>query len=113
MGGGGCAHLLPWCPSCFSFPSLPTPFPSLPTPSPPYSPLTGCVTIIHGRLRGCSGQEGCVDLLHLAEFQTPTILDHDFNLHCSIFYIFYGLPKTVKIIIYIIYIGTNLFTILT
>ena len=53
-GGIGCAYLAHLL-LLILFP--PTPLPSLPTHSPPYSPLTSCVTIIRGRLRGCSGQE--------------------------------------------------------
>jgi hypothetical protein len=101
---GGGLVVLTWHPFCFSFSSLPTPFPSLPTPSHPYSPLTGCVTV-HGWLHGCSGR---VNLSRLAEFQTPIILDHDFDFHCSIFY---RAHKIVKIIIYTLYVHRNVSTI--
>jgi hypothetical protein len=100
--------VLTWHPFCFSsFP--PTPLPYLPTPSPPYSPLTSCVTVVRGRLRGCSGREECVHLSRLAEFQTPTIFDRDFEFHRSIFY---RPPKIVKIIMYILYIYKNVYGIL-
>ena len=105
LGGG--LVVLTWHPFCFSSSSLPTPFPSLPTPSPPYSPLMGGVTFVRGRLRGCSGRERRVNLSRLAEFQTPIILDHDFNFHHSIFY---RAPKIVKIIIYPLYIHKNVST---
>ena len=49
-----------------------------------------------------------ISLSHLAEFQTPTIFDHDFDLHRSIFY---NAPKIVKIIIYILYIHRKVSTI--
>jgi hypothetical protein len=50
-----------------------------------------------------------VDLSRLAEFQTPTIFDHNFDFHCTIFY---RGPKIAKMIIYIIYICKNVSTIL-
>jgi hypothetical protein len=49
-------------------------------------------------------------LLCLAEFQTPTIFDHNFDFDCSISY---RASKIMKIIIYNLYIFKNLFTILT
>ena len=49
-----------------------------------------------------------ISLSHLAEFQTPTVFDHDFDLHHSIFY---NAPKIVKIIIYILYIHRKVSTI--
>ena len=52
-----------------------------------------------GRLRARSGRERDTDLSRLAEFQTPTILDHNFDFHRSISY---SDPKIVKIIIYIL-----------
>jgi hypothetical protein len=109
VGGDGCAYLLGQCPSCFSLSSLPTPLPYLPTPNPPYSLLIDRVTVVCGRLRVCSGRERRVGLSRLAEFQTPTIFDCDFDLHRSIFY---GAPKIVKIIKYIFYIYKNVSTIL-
>jgi hypothetical protein len=65
---GGGLVVLTWHPFYFSSSSLPTPFPSLPTPSPPYSPLMGCVAIVRGRLRGCSGRVNLSCLARLAEF---------------------------------------------
>jgi hypothetical protein len=109
VGGGGCAYLPGQCPSCLSLSSLPTPLPSLPTPNPPYSLPIDRVTVVCGRLRACSGRERRVDLSRLAEFQTPTIFDRDFDLHRSIFY---RAPKIMKIIKYILYIHKNVFTIL-
>ena len=109
LGGGGCAYLLTWCPSCFSFSYLLTPLPYLPTPNPPYSLPIGCVSVVYGQLCACSGQERHIDLLHLAEFQTPTIFDHNFNFHCSIFY---RSPKIMKIIVYILSIYKDVSTIL-
>ena len=85
------------------------PLPSLPNPNPPYSLLTDRVTVVCGRLRACSGRERRVDLTRLAEFQTLTIFDRDFDFHRSIFY---GAPKIVKIIKYILYIYKNVSTIL-
>ena len=79
------------------------------TPNPPYSLLTDRVTVVCGRLRACSGRERRVDLTRLAEFQTPTIFDRDFDFHRSIFY---WAPKIVKIIKYILYIYKNVSTIL-
>ena len=49
------------------------------------------------------------DLSSLAEFQTPTIFDRDFDFHRSIFY---RAPKIVKIIIHILYICENVSKIL-
>ena len=49
------------------------------------------------------------DLSRLAEFQSPTIFDRDFDFHRSIFD---RAPKIVKIIIYIFYICENVSTIL-
>jgi hypothetical protein len=100
--------VLTWHPFCFSFSSLPTPFPSLPTPSPPYSPLTGCVTVVCGWLHGCSGREGHVNLSCLVEFQTLIILNRDFDFHRSVFY---RALKIVKIIIYPLYVHKNVSTI--
>ena len=89
--------VLTWHPFCFSSSSLPT-------PSPPYSPLMGCVTVVRGRLRGCSGSVNLSRLARLVEFQTPIILDCHYDFHCSIFY---RAHKIVKIIIYPLYIHKN------
>src|SRR6266436_8749602 len=88
-----------WCPSCFSLCSPPTPLPSLPTPNPSYSPLIGLV--VCGRLCACSGREKHVNLTHLAEFQTPTNCNCNFNCYHSIFY---RLPKIIKMIICTLYL---------
>jgi hypothetical protein len=44
----------------------------------------------------------------LAEFQTPTIFDRDFDIYRSIFY---SGPKIVKIIIYTLYVHNDISTI--
>ena len=62
--------------------------------------VVSCVLVVNER---------DTNLSHLAEFQTPTIFNCNFNFHCSIFY--RGL-KIVKIIIYILYICMNVSTIL-
>jgi hypothetical protein len=51
----------------------------------------------------------CVDLPRLAEFQTPTIFDRNFDFSRSIFY---RCLKIMKIIVYVLYIHNNVFLIL-
>jgi hypothetical protein len=46
---------------------------------------------------------------HLADFQTPTIFDHNFGFHCSTFY---RSHKIMQMIIYTYYIHENVSTIL-
>ena len=53
-------------------------------------------------------QDDAQSLSRLAEFQTLTVFDHDFDLHCSIFY---NAPKIVKIKIKILYIHRKVSTI--
>ena len=76
-----CACLLPHAPPTSPYPFYPTLLPYLPTPDPPDSLLVGCVTFVHGQLRACSGRERHFNLSRLAEFQTLTIFDCDFNFH--------------------------------
>jgi hypothetical protein len=90
----GCAYLAPLLLLHF-FP--PTPLPSRPIPNPPFSPLMGWVK----RWHACSGRERDADLSCLAEFQTPTFLNCNFDFHSSISY---SDPKIVKIIVCIHYI---------
>ena len=68
----------------------------------------GCVAVVCGWLRGCSGHVNLSHLARLAEFQTPIILDRDFYFHRSIFY---RAHKIVKIIIYTLYVHKNVSTI--
>ena len=104
-----CACLLPGAPPTSPYPFYPTLIPYLPTPDPPDSPPVGCVTFVRGRLRACSGRERCFDLWRLAEFQTPTIFNHNFDFSCSIFY---SCPKIMNMIICVLYIHQNVFPIL-
>ena len=60
-----------------------------------------------GRLHARSGRERDADLSRLAEFQTPTILDRNFNFHRSISY---SDLKIVKIIVCILYICKDVYT---
>jgi len=93
VSGGGCAYLLAWClgPSCFSLSSLAAHWQAV---SP--SSVVGCM-LVDKR-----------DMLCLAEFETLTIFNHNFDFHCTIFY---RSPKIVKIIIYILQIYKNVSTI--
>src|SRR5882762_441447 len=50
-----------------------------------------------------------INLSHLAEFQTPTIFNCEFDLHCSILY---RSLKILKIVNYILYIHKNVSIIL-
>jgi hypothetical protein len=98
----GLAHLLTWHPCCHSLCSLPPPFLSLLTPIPPCNTLVGCLGVLCSRL--VLVQPGKCQHSYLAEFQTPTFFDRDFNFNCSTFS---RAPKTMKIIIYILYIDGN------
>jgi hypothetical protein len=62
-----------------------------------------------GQLCAHSRREREADLSCLAEFQTPTILDHNFDFHHSISY---SDLKIVKIIVCILYIWKDVYTIL-
>jgi hypothetical protein len=98
VGGGGCAYLLTCAPPASPFLLYPLPSPLYPLLTLPYSPLIGCVTSF---VVGCvlvvdERERERLDLSRLAEFQTPTIFDRDFDFHRSIFY---RSPKIVKIII--------------
>ena len=95
----GLAHLLTWHPCCLS---LPPPFLSLLTPIPPCNTLVGCPGVLRSRL--VLVQAGKCQHSYLAEFQTPTFFDRDFDFNCSTFS---RAPKTMKIIIYILYIDGN------
>jgi hypothetical protein len=88
----------------------PTPLPSLLIPNPPHSPLigwvsppfvVGCVLVADKR----DTSTCCV----WWRFQTPTILNRNFNFHCSISY---SDTKIMKIIVYILYIYKDVSTIL-
>jgi len=94
VSGGGCAYLLVWClgPSCFSLSSLAAHWQAV---SP--SSVVGCMLVDKRDI-----------LLCLAEFETLTIFNHNFDFHCTIFY---RSPKIVKIIIYILQIYKNVSTI--
>ena len=94
-GGGGLCLPATWCPPTSPYPFYPTLLPYLPTPDPPDSPLVGCFTFVRGRLRACSGRERRFDLLRLAEFQTPTIFDRDYNYCHSILYRSHKITKII------------------
>jgi hypothetical protein len=90
------------CLSCLSFAYLSPP--SLPTPTPPWDQLPAGGVVCSSRWVWM--QEACEGgtRVHLVEFQTPTIFDCGFGLHCSTFV---KSLKIVKIIIYIHYIRKN------
>src|SRR6202051_3711490 len=98
----GLAHLLTWHSCCLSLCSLPPPFLSLLTPIPPCNIPVGCPGVLRSRL--VLVQAGKCQHSYLAEFQTPTFFDRDFDFNCSTFS---RAPKTMKMIIYILYIDGN------
>ena len=100
---GGSAYLVTWHPTWFLFFSILYPllsplYPLLPSPQhgvlPPSFVVRSVLTMVALR-RG---------LVALAEFQTPTIFDRDFDFNCRSFH---SPSKIMKIIIYILYIYGN------
>ena len=109
VSGGGCAHPATYTPfptSLFSLHSLPTLL-SLLLAFPETQDRSGIgpkvSRLVLNRVEATQRQTPC-----LAEFQTPTVFDLDFDLHRSIFY---DAPKIVEIIICILYIHSNIFII--
>ena len=90
----GLAHLT-WHPCCLSLCSLPHPILSLLTPISPCNTLAGCPGVLHSRL--VLVQAGKCQHSYLAEFQTPTFFNRNFNFNCSTFS---RAPKTMRIIFY-------------
>jgi|SRR6267154_1486857 len=109
VSGGGCAHPATYTPfptSLFSLHSLPTLL-SLLLAFPETQDRSGIgpkvSRLVLNRVEATQRQTPC-----LAEFQTSTVFDLDFDLHHSIFY---DASKIVKIIICILYIHSNIFII--
>jgi hypothetical protein len=86
VSGGGCTHLATHTPSPSSLSpphSLPNP---LSSPIPSLRPMSGSGNGPKAsRLVLIEWEGKHVDLSRLAEFQTPTVFDHDFDLDRSIF----------------------------
>jgi hypothetical protein len=85
-GGGGLCLPASLCPSYFSLSFLPHSPPISTHSWPSWQPTGGLCNIRSWSVAACSGRERHFNLSCLAEFQTLTIFDCDFNFHCSIFY---------------------------
>src|ERR1700676_468629 len=102
--GVGCAYLGTYIPPCLSISSLPT----LSTPSPSADAPPGTHEWARYSPKGLAFGGNRVEERRLAEFQTPTVFNRDFDFHRSICYSHF---EIVKIIIYTLYMNSNVSTI--